>query len=102
MECLLTAGDVRELFQRTDPFEQLWAHFASTTAPAQESVGRRPACGYCAPGGPGGYLGINCIEDISAQEACLPPLAERWSLLNLPVRRSSKTWKGACAGLASP
>ena len=87
LDRLLTAADVRDLFRREDPFEQLWG--------ALREHSLRPLKNRLAGEAPvditlrarGGYLGINCVEDAAAQERPLPPLRERWSVIDLPVSR---------------
>lgn len=94
LDCLLTAGDVRELFREDDPFEQLW------TALREHQL--RPLKNRLAGDLPidialrarGGYLGVNCVEDASARETRLPPMPERWEILNMPVSRITQDLNG--------
>lgn len=87
LDRLLTARDVLDLFRKDDPFEQLWG--------ALREHGLRPLKNRLVDDRPidialrarGGYLGINCVENATAQEARQPRLPERWTLINLPVVR---------------
>lgn len=85
LACLLTATDVRDLFRHDDPFEQLWdALREHNLRPLKNRLaGDRPM--DIALRARGGYLGINCVEGSSAQEGRLPPLPERWDVIDLPA-----------------
>ncbi len=85
LACLLSAADVRDLFRHDDPFEQLWD--------ALREHNLRPLKNRLAGDHPidialrarGGYLGINCVEELCTQEGRLPPLPERWEVIDLPA-----------------
>jgi hypothetical protein len=94
LECLLTATDVRDLFQRTDPFEQLWGALREHNLRPLKNriVGDRPV--DIALRARHGYLGINCTEDATAHEARLPQVGEQWSLLQLPSSQIQEDLEG--------
>lgn len=84
---LLTAEDVKDLFQTDDPFEQLWS--------ALREHNLRPLKNRLAGEHPvditlrarGGYLGIICQDAHVAQESRQPPSAGRWEFLHFSAAR---------------
>ena len=101
LDRLLTADNVRELFRTEDPFEQLWG--------ALREHDLRPLKNRLAGETPvditlrarGGYLGINCVEDAAAQERRLPPLRERWEVIDLPVSRIAQDLNGCLRAIGA-
>lgn len=94
LERLLTADDVLDLFRRSDPFEQLWGALREhNLRPLKNRL-----VGDCVIDitlrARGGYLGINCVEDATAQERRLPLQPHRWSLLNLPAEQIEQDLPG--------
>ena len=87
LDRLFTARDVRELFRHDDPFDRLWhALREHRLRPLKNRlVGERPV--DITLRARGGYLGVNCVEDIGAQERGPLAQAERWEILNLPAAR---------------
>lgn len=83
MARLLAAADVKELFLTDDPLERLWS--------ALREHNLRPLKNRLAGDYPvditlrarGGYLGITCDDEWSAQETRQVALAERWEFLHL-------------------
>jgi hypothetical protein len=83
LDRLLQAGDVLDLFRHNDPFEELWGALREhNLRPLRNRV-----VGDCVIDitlrARRGYLGINCVEDETAQERGLPMQPHRWSLLHL-------------------
>ena len=76
-----------DLFRRDDPFDLLWhALREHRLQPLRNRIaGDRPV--DITLRARGGYLGVNCIEDLGAQERGGTLLPERWEILNLPVVR---------------
>ena len=95
---LLSAQDVVELFRRDDPFEALWEALREHKLRPLKNrlVGDRPV--DIALRARGGYLGVNCAEDITAMEEQanqLPArLPERWEVLYLPPVRIEQDLTG--------
>jgi hypothetical protein len=83
LDRLLAAGDVVELFRQDDAFDRLWnALRQHKLRPLKNRLlGERPV--DIALRARGGYLGITCNEDASAQESTLQPWPERWQVLHL-------------------
>lgn len=94
LERLLTAEDVKELFQLDDPFEQLWSTLREHNL--------RPLKNRLAGEYPvditlrarGGYLGITCQDAHIAQESRQPLIAERWEFLHLSAARITTDLSG--------
>jgi hypothetical protein len=94
LERLLAAEDVLDLFRRSDPFEQLWGALREhNLRPLKNRL-----VGDCMIDitlrARGGYLGINCVEDATAQEHRLPLQPHRWSLLNLATEQIEQDLSG--------
>ena len=87
MERLLHAQDVKELFQADDPFEQLWSVLREhNLRPLKNRLaGERPV--DITLRARGGYLGITCQDERTAQESRQPQPSERWEFLHLPEAR---------------
>lgn len=87
LDRLFAAQDVLDLFRRDDPFDLLWhALREHRLQPLRNRIaGDRPV--DITLRARGGYLGVNCIEDLGAQERGGTLLPERWEILNLPVVR---------------
>lgn len=87
LERLFTAADVRDLFRHDDPFDRLWEALREHGLRPLKNrlVGERPV--DITLRARGGYLGVNCVEDIGAQERGQLAQAERWEILNLPTAR---------------
>jgi hypothetical protein len=49
----------------------------------------------------GGYLGINCQEDATAQEQRPPLLPHRWTLLNLPAEQIEQDLQGCLRAIGA-
>lgn len=82
---LLTAGDVRDLYRENDPFETLWkALRENRLRPLPNRIVADQAVDITLRAR-GGYLGITCRDEVSAQERSSMHLPERWELLNLPA-----------------
>lgn len=87
LDRLFAAQDVRDLFRHDDPFDRLWH--------ALREHRLRPLKNRLVDDQPvditlrarGGYLGVNCIEDLSTQERGVLSRSERWEFLNLPAVR---------------
>jgi hypothetical protein len=94
MERLLSAEDVLDLFRRSDPFEQLWGALREHNLRPL----RNRLVGDCVVDitlrARGGYLGINCVEDATAQEQRLPLQPHHWSLLNLQAEQIEQDLSG--------
>jgi len=94
MERLLAANDVKDLFLVNEPFEQLWS--------ALREHNLRPLKNRIVDDRPvditlrarGGYLGINCDDELSAQESRQTLLAERWEFLHLSASTISTDLNG--------
>jgi len=91
---LFTAQDVTELFRPDDPFEALWnALREHRLRPLKNRlVGDQPV--DITLRARGGYLGIHCVEDATAQERSLPLLSDRWEVLRLPVSQIQQDLNG--------
>lgn len=78
---LLSATTVTDLFYKDDPFETLWhALREHRLRPLKNRLlGEQPV--DITLRARGGYLGINCNDERSAQERRHPMLADRWELL---------------------
>ena len=87
LDRLYAAQDVRELFRHDDPFDRLWQALREHRLRPLKNrlVGEQPV--DITLRARGGYLGVNCVEDLSAQESGLLPTRERWEILNLPAAR---------------
>lgn len=83
MARLLTAEDILDLFRRIDPFEQLWGALREHNLRPLKNRLVGDSVVDITLRARGGYLGINCVEDSTAQERPLPLQPHRWSLLNL-------------------
>lgn len=81
---LLTAESVTDLFPKDDPFERLWNSLREHklrplknrlvgTAPVDITLRAR-----------GGYLGIDCTDQVRTREERLHALADRWEFLAFP------------------
>lgn len=83
MAQLLAASDVKELFQTDDPFERLWSALREHNLRPLKNriVGERPV--DITLRARGGYLGINCDDESTAQESRPVLQAERWEFLHL-------------------
>lgn len=81
LDRLFTATTVTDLFYKDDPFEALWnALREHRLRPLKNRVlGDQPV--DITLRARGGYLGINCTDDRSAQEQRHLMLADRWELL---------------------
>jgi hypothetical protein len=89
-DSLLTAEDVAGLFRKDDLFDALWDALRDHQLRPLKNrlVGERPA--DITLRARGGYLGVNCSDDLSAQEARPLVLPDRWELLtfsSLQVRQ---------------
>lgn len=84
MAQLLAANDVKDLFQTDDPFDRLWAALREHNLRPLKNriVDERPV--DITLRARGGYLGINCDDDSTAQESRSNLLTERWEFLHLP------------------
>ena len=82
LERLTSAGDVRDLYVRDDPFERLWLTL--------REHGLRPLRNRIIEGYPvditlrarGGYLGIRCKYDLGPKENANPLPPTRWEFLS--------------------
>lgn len=94
LERLLTANDLRDLFRRDDPFEQLWdaLHEHQLRPLRNRLVGERPV--DIALRARSGYLGINCVEEAMTGEARPMQLSERWELLTLATAQIHQDLEG--------
>lgn len=81
LDRLFSATTLTDLFYKDDPFETLWnALREHRLRPLKNRVlGDQPV--DITLRARGGYLGINCDDDHSAQELRHPMLADRWELL---------------------
>jgi very-short-patch-repair endonuclease len=87
LDRLFTAQDVRDLFRHDDPFDRLWQALREHRLRPLKNrlVGERPV--DITLRARGGYLGVNCVEDVGAQERGQMALSERWEILNLSTAR---------------
>lgn len=94
MDRLLSASDVKDLFRVDDPFEQLWSALREHNLRPLKNriVGERPV--DITLRARGGYLGIICDDELSAQESRQMPIAERWEFLQLPASLISADLNG--------
>lgn len=94
MAQLLAAGDVKELFQVDDPFERLWSALREHNLRPLKNriVGEYPV--DITLRARGGYLGINCDDESTAQESRPTLLTERWEFLHLPPESISTDLHG--------
>lgn len=94
LERLLCAQDVKELFQADDPFEQLWSALREhNLRPLKNRLaGERPV--DITLRARGGYLGITCQDERTAQESRSPQSRERWEFLHLPETRIATDLNG--------
>lgn len=81
MARLLTATDVKDLFQSESPFEQLWSALREHNLRPLKNriVGERPV--DITLRARGGYVGVNCDDEWTTQESRLFSLGERWEFL---------------------
>ncbi len=94
LDRLLNATDVRDLFRQDDPFETLWdALREHNLRPLRNRiVGDRPV--DIALRARGGYLGIDCVEELCTQEQETLPLTEHWERLQLQTTRIAQDMEG--------
>ncbi|MCB0188588.1 MAG: hypothetical protein KDE31_30165, partial [Caldilineaceae bacterium] len=83
---LLTAERVSDLFYKDDPFERLWNSLREYKLRPLKNrlVGERPI--DITLRARGGYLGIQCSDEIRTEEPRPLLLAERWEFLSLSQR----------------
>lgn len=93
LERLTSAHSVAELFVADDPFEMLWdALRAHQLRPLKNRlVGERPV--DLALRARGGYLGVVCSDDATAQESRWAA-PERWSVIQLSTSRIQSDLNG--------
>jgi hypothetical protein len=85
LEMLLTAQNVTELFRKDDPFDLLWDSLREhKLRPLKNRLVNESAVDI-ALRARSGMLGINCRDELSAQEDRVALVAERWQLLTLPA-----------------
>jgi len=81
---LLTAQSVAELFPKDEPFERLWNSLREHKLRPLKNrlVGTTPV--DITLRARGGYLGIDCTDEVRTRETRLLSLADRWEFLALP------------------
>lgn len=91
---LLNAQDVLDLFRKDDPFDTLWdALRKHKLRPLKNRLaGDRPV--DIALRARGGYLGVNCVDNVAMLEEQPFPLAERWELIQLSPARIEQDLTG--------
>ncbi len=101
LERLLVAQDVTELFRKDDPFDLLWDSLREhKLRPLKNRLVNESAVDL-ALRARSGMLGINCRDELSAQETRAVQPAERWQLLVVPPAHIEQDLEGCLRRIGS-